>query len=664
MRLTRYEFCLARYELPSWYNFEVKFDGMERLTTMKLERLIILTCFVSSLVCSAVPAQDFHAIEESTIKEAVRFVAPSVVRIDIVGGFQSTKGAAQGPTSGIVISEDGYLLSSLFRFEEDPASIIVRFADGEKAVAQMVARDFSRKVVLLKCDAKQKLKPISLLDPQKLFVGQTTIAIGRVYDTNMPNVSVGILSAKNRIWDRAVQTDAKISPSNFGGPLISLTGEVIGLLTPMEPGDESANGGVQWYDSGIGFAVGLDAILANLSSLKSGNDLKRGMVGIGFKGSNQYADPAEISVCFEGGPAAKAGLQSGDMIVEVAGRAIDRQASFKHAVGSYYAGETVEMTINRDGESKKVSVTLTDKIAPFSRPFLGILADDHPDDGVEINYVIAGSPAQKAGLQSGLRIVEVNGKLFADQDSFDDLLVRTEIGEKVELTIVSKSKTDKINIVPAAASCDLIDVPVTSAEEAKIVDLAVAEFENKCFAIVPTGADNSPSVLVFLNQPGALDKKRFVDDWKSVCIAHNVVLVVPQSSDDKKWDKTEADLMVKLLGVLKNQTDYDQRQVAIAGVKSGGAMALLSCMASRETFCGIAMLDTPLPAAPPRLRASASNRLSILLGTSTQFPGDNQSAVDQLHDAKFPVLVLNEGPGKTSAWAEQLLRWVRTLDRF
>ena len=121
------------------------------------------------------------------------------------------------------------------------------------------------------------------------------IAIGRSFDASQPNLSVGVVSALNRIWGKAVQTDAKISSANYGGALVDVRGRVLGVLVPLSPNAREEIAGADWYDSGIGFAVPLDHILSVLPRLKSGENLKSGLLGISFKGPNVYADPPLIS---------------------------------------------------------------------------------------------------------------------------------------------------------------------------------------------------------------------------------------------------------------------------------------------------------------------------------------------------------------------------------
>ena len=123
------------------------------------------------------------------------------------------------------------------------------------------------------------------------------MAVGRTLDSADVNVSVGIISATGRIWGRAIQTDAKISAHNYGGPLVDVRGRVLGILTPMSPTESGARAGSEWYDSGIGFAVPLADVLAVLPKLQAGHDQRGGLAGVSFSGTNLYVDPPVIAAC-------------------------------------------------------------------------------------------------------------------------------------------------------------------------------------------------------------------------------------------------------------------------------------------------------------------------------------------------------------------------------
>src|SRR5205085_6749092 len=133
-------------------------------------------------------------------------------------------------------------------------------------LAKIVATDKSKMLTLLKVDAKDLPVP-DFVPTKDIKVGQWTLALGRALDTKTdlpPSMSVGIVSALGRIWNKAIQTDAKVSPVNYGGPIIDIAGRVQGIILPASPTGQDETAGFEWYDSGIGFAVPFADVMETL----------------------------------------------------------------------------------------------------------------------------------------------------------------------------------------------------------------------------------------------------------------------------------------------------------------------------------------------------------------------------------------------------------------
>src|SRR5262245_41381880 len=186
-----------------------------------------LLIFAMVAIAAPIAAQDDLAEqEEQAIRAAVEKVAPAVVKIETIGGLERVGRVlvSTGPTTGLAVSADGYIISSAFNFVQQPSSILVTLPGGNRAPARIVARDHSRMLVLLKVNAADTLPVPAAVPRDQMTVGQWAIAVGRTFDQPQPNLSVGVLSATNRIWSTAIQTDAKISPANYGGPLVDIQG--------------------------------------------------------------------------------------------------------------------------------------------------------------------------------------------------------------------------------------------------------------------------------------------------------------------------------------------------------------------------------------------------------------------------------------------------------
>lgn len=261
--------------------------------------------------------------------------------------------AEDAPTTGLVIAADGWILTSTFNLGKQPKFVKVRLADGREFPATVTARDYSRGIALLKIPAKDLPVP-EVADVAAARVGQWTLALGRSFGAKLPSIQYGILSAKERIMGRAVQTDAALSPGNYGGPLIDIRGRVLAINVPLSPDGDVIETGL--YDSGIGFAVPLADIQRQLEKMKKGESLHPGFLGVLFEADK--GGGAEIKDVVKDGPAAKGGLLKGDLVTHVAGAAVDSTYKFRYEIGKRLAGDAVELTVKRKDKTIKLSVTL------------------------------------------------------------------------------------------------------------------------------------------------------------------------------------------------------------------------------------------------------------------------------------------------------------------
>jgi len=234
-----------------------------RAATVRERFFAVLVCAAAAtaFVCASATA-DYDSFEvrlalQELFHRAFERASPWIVTVDTIGGaqqrdavgdileafrddgtppeespFQDTMGSnflvADGPTTGIIYSSDGWILTSSFNFIRDPSHVTVRLADGRQFVAELVARDRVRKLAMLKVDGTDLPTP-EWVSPAEIQVGRTALALGRGFGGNQPSVTVGIVSALNRMMGNAVQTDAKLSPANYGGPLIDLHGRCLGI---------------------------------------------------------------------------------------------------------------------------------------------------------------------------------------------------------------------------------------------------------------------------------------------------------------------------------------------------------------------------------------------------------------------------------------------------
>ncbi|MEX0586667.1 MAG: trypsin-like peptidase domain-containing protein, partial [Pirellulales bacterium] len=208
--------------------------------TVKSRISYLLAIVVVFALAGNVSAQDDvrpgYRLAPKAFRAAVARIMPSIVTIETYGGLgpsagrtrrAPTSGVSQpgaGPTTGLVLSEDGYIVTSTFNFIRKPPIITVILSDGTQKVAKLLGRDEIRKLTLLKVDVAGKLPVPQFAPRDQVRVGQWAITVGVGYGNQEPAVSAGIISATRRVSDHAVQTDANISPANYGGPLIDLEG--------------------------------------------------------------------------------------------------------------------------------------------------------------------------------------------------------------------------------------------------------------------------------------------------------------------------------------------------------------------------------------------------------------------------------------------------------
>jgi S1-C subfamily serine protease/predicted esterase len=366
--------------------------------------------------------QDVNDLTEKAMKAAAAKAAPFVCKIETAGGRETVGGGGPGggpgirkgvgPTSGLIIDPEGYVITSSFNFANKPSDIFVTVPGRDRKVAKVVANDTSRMLTLLKVDFND-LKVPEVYPKAEISVGQWTLSMGRALDpetTKVPGYSKGIVSAVGRIWGKAIQTDAKVSPINYGGPLIALDGRIMGVLVPASPQGDGETAGVEWYDSGIGFAIPLEDVLKVVPRLKDGKDIGRGVLGFNPKEPDEeYNVPITIGTVASDSAALKLGLKPGDIITAIDGKPIPHYSALRHTLGPKYEGDTIDLVITRDGKEMKFDkVVLGSANTAFAQPFFGILPiRDDPAPGVEVRYVYAQSPAEAAGLKAGDRIMKV-----------------------------------------------------------------------------------------------------------------------------------------------------------------------------------------------------------------------------------------------------------------
>jgi len=313
--------------------------------------------------------------QESSIAAVAEKVGPSVV--SIVTQTQSSQsfgasGSAAG--TGIIISKDGYVLTNNHVLEgADTASIVDSTGEIYDDVT-IIGRDPLNDVAFLKINADKDFTPAELGNSSTIRTGQQVVAIGNALGQYSNTVTSGIISGTGRpitadagngtteTLTDLIQTDASINPGNSGGPLVNLSGQVIGINTAIV---EDANG--------IGFAIPINATKGVLEGVLENGEVSRAYLGVNYititpevarqydlsakSGAYVYANEGGNAVVANG-PAAKAGLRTGDIIVKINDEALGTQGGLSSILGEYRPGDKITITYLRDGNEQTTTLTL------------------------------------------------------------------------------------------------------------------------------------------------------------------------------------------------------------------------------------------------------------------------------------------------------------------
>jgi serine protease Do len=348
-----------------------------------------------------------------------------------------------GLGSGVIVSKDGYILTNN-HVVDGADEVKVAFQDGREFTAKVVGRDPRSDVAVLKVEAKD-LPHLELADSEKVEVGDVVLAIGNPFGIGQ-TVTMGIVSATGRgamglDYEDFIQTDASINPGNSGGALVDTEGRLIGINTAIL----SRSGGNQ----GIGFAIPANMANSIMTSLVKDGRVSRGYMGVMIQDvthdlasefklkDNAGALVSEVS---PNGPAAKAGLKSGDVVVEFNGKKVESSRQLKLRVAQVAPGSLATLKVLRDGASSTLTVKMQElpgepKLAKASAAADGdngvlngvAVADLNSGDrrergipahvkGALVTGVEPGSPAAEAGLKPGDLIQEINRKPVKNAD--------------------------------------------------------------------------------------------------------------------------------------------------------------------------------------------------------------------------------------------------------
>jgi len=300
------------------------------------------------------------AAADGTIAGVAAAVQPAVVQLNV------TASAGDGTGSGFIISEDGYIITN--HHVAGPAAsdgkIEVVFADGKSATGKLVGSNPGYDLAVVKVD-RDSLPTLTLGKSGELNVGDTVIAIGSPLGLQ-GTVTTGIVSALNRpvtaggegetSFINAIQTDAAINPGNSGGPLVDGNGAVIGVNSAIA--SMGAMQGSQAGSIGLGFAIPIDTAKRIADEIITTGSSKTPVIGVQLDMSFEGPGGKVVEVT-EGGAAEQAGMRVDDVILQVNGQRIADPTTLIVTIRSFAPGDTLTLTVDRDGQTLQLPITLT-----------------------------------------------------------------------------------------------------------------------------------------------------------------------------------------------------------------------------------------------------------------------------------------------------------------
>jgi len=426
-----------------------------------------------ALLAAALPAraadppapEALDALQRRVIEISKR-VTPSVVHVEAIVKVNDRRNEVTG--SGVIVSADGRILTNHHVVEKaEKVSVTVPGVKGQ-IPARIVGTDKQTDLALLRIEPTTPLAVASLGSSDDVQVGQWVLAVGNPYGLD-GTVSLGIVSAKGRnlgipdLINDFIQTDAMIDRGSSGGPLVDLDGRVVGINS-------------RGQGRGIGFTIPVDTALDVMKQLDNGG-IERGWLGIGIQPFDRdlaayFGVPEETGVVVSSvtprSPAAKAGIEAGDVLVTFAGTPIEAEkeedlGAFQRQVARVAPGESAEIALLRRGARQTVSVTLAGapKVeADEVESDAGFHAQEITETlvrterlgtrkGAFVSFVASGSPAAEAGLESGDVIRRVESReiaslgdlrsALADVAKLARFLVVAERGEETRLVLVQRS---------------------------------------------------------------------------------------------------------------------------------------------------------------------------------------------------------------------------------
>lgn len=565
-------------------------------------------------------------------RTAVEQVLPSVVRVEISGAGDARQSLAG---TGVVVASDGWLVTTSVLVDPRPAGILVVTPTGEKLTARLAGVDHLRHIALLKVESSGLSMPVAT-PADEINVGQSVWGVGK--GLSVTHLSSGIISAKGRMWGRAVQTDAKISPANQGGPLVDLRGRVVGVITIPDAGVLVKGSAQPGYDSGVGFAVPMVDILSVLDRLKEG-DLRPGLLGMTFRDGSQLLSSPVIDRVSWRGPAYRADLRPGDRIVDVDGSPIERRIDLLNRLGTATAGTTVKVLVQREDEQLSANLTLVDRLPFYRWPMLGARVVES-GEGLQVVDVIPQMPAAGAKWERGTLLLSADGQKLAKVADLRSRLDPRAPGETVTVRVNQGGRTfdSNLTLAPFPASLPADFAPAESPQEEKLPDWSELEVEGggaKYSALIPADASRPHGLVLAWTGAQTPTAATYRSRWGAACQRRGIVFAVVRAQSPSKWGPVDIANGRAVLDDIRRRLTIDPDRVVLHAAQGSIPMALGLLDRERTVVRGL-ILTGAIPRLPPT-DPTAKLAVAAAWGKSDPRAAAHQSALRALAELGYPA---------------------------
>jgi Do/DeqQ family serine protease len=397
---------------------------------------------------------DFTTAAENTIHAVVHVKNKTVSKVPYLDFFYGYRGDREqtqiGTGSGVIISEDGYIVTNNHVIQ-NATELEVTLNNNKSYLAKLVGTDSKMDIALLKIEADEKLPYTVFGNSDEIKVGEWVLAVGNPYNLNS-TVTAGIVSAKARNLandgiQSFIQTDAAVNPGNSGGALVNTRGELIGINTMIS----SPTGSYTGYS----FAVPSNIALKIIEDLMQFGNVQRGVLGIeGGEMNSNYAKEIGvketqgfyINKVTRNSGAEKAGLQKGDIIVQLDDKKINGFAELTAYINTKRPNDIVQVRIIRDEKERTIPVKLSNKEL-LNYEFNGIEFEDldstdkkqfNLKEGVKIKSITNSEYGEYADMLKGAIIVSIDGQKVKDMEAVSSYLAKKE-NQKARYQIITRN---------------------------------------------------------------------------------------------------------------------------------------------------------------------------------------------------------------------------------